>query len=106
MMYDALFGLMMLGGFFALGIGMWALGQWLRRKGFGPQLDVLDQQYTALQYQMNRLALPAAARFYGGMSTYNRLPLFGSKHQLVLIERVRVAIVHMEQEEKARQADK
>jgi hypothetical protein len=37
---------MMLAFFF--GIGMWALGQWLRRKGFGPQLDALDQ-YTALQ---------------------------------------------------------
>lgn len=106
MTYDALFGLMMLGGFFALGISLWALGQWLRRKGFGPQLDVLDRQYTALQYQVNRLALPAAARFYGGMSTYNRLPLFGNKHQLVLIERVRMAIVQMEQEEKARQGHK
>lgn len=106
MMYDALFGLMMLGGFFALGISMWALGQWLRRKGFGPQLDVLDQQYTALQYRVNRLTLPAAARFYRGLNTYNRLPLFGSKHQLVLIERVRMAIVQMAQEEKAQQADK
>ena len=36
MMNDVFFGLMMLGGFFVLGIGMWALGQWLRRKGFGP----------------------------------------------------------------------
>lgn len=106
MMYDALFGLMMLGGFFALGIGMWALGQWLRSKGYGPQLDVLDKQYTALQYRVNRLALPAAAQFYGGMGTYNRLPLFGSKNQLVLIERVRMAIVQMEQEEKARQGHK
>lgn len=48
---------------FVLGIGMWALGQWLRRKGFGPQLDALDKQYTALQQRVNRLALPAAAHF-------------------------------------------
>ncbi len=51
MMNDVFFGLMMLGGFFVLGIGMWALGQWLRRKGFGPQLDALDKQYTALQHR-------------------------------------------------------
>lgn len=45
MMNDVFFGLMMLGGFFVLGIGMWALGQWLRRKGFGPQLDALDTSF-------------------------------------------------------------
>ena len=32
-------------------IGMWALGRWLRSKGYGPQLDRLDRQYTALQLQ-------------------------------------------------------
>jgi len=30
-------------------IGMWALGRWLRSKGYGPQLDKLDRQFTALQ---------------------------------------------------------
>ena len=84
MMNDVFFGLMMLGGFFVLGIGMWALGQWLRRKGFGPQLDALDKQYTALQHRVNRLALPAAAHFYGGMGMLNRMPLFGSKNQVVI----------------------
>ena len=94
MMNDVFFGLMMLGGFFVLGIGMWALGQWLRRKGFGPQLDALDKQY--------RLALPAAAHFYGGMGMLNRMPLFGSKNQVVLVERVRMAILQMEEEERQR----
>lgn len=102
MMNDVFFGLMMLGGFFVLGIGMWALGQWLRRKGFGPQLDALDKQYTALQHQVNRLALPAAAQFYGGMGMLNRMPLFGSKNQVVLVERVRMAILQMEEEERQR----
>lgn len=102
MMNDVFFGLMMLGGFFVLGIGMWALGQWLRRKGFGPQLDALDKQYTALQHRVNRLALPAAAHFYGGMGMLNRMPLFGSMNQVVLVERVRMAILQMEEEERQR----
>ena len=98
MMNDVFFDLMMLGGFFVLGIGMWAL----RRKGFGPQLDALDKQYTALQHRVNRLALPAAAHFYGGMGMLNRMPLFGSKNQVVLVERVRMAILQMEEEERQR----
>ncbi len=102
MMNDIFFGLMMLGGFFGLGIGMWALGQWLRRKGFGPQLDALDKQYTALQHRVNRLSLPAAAHFYGGMGMLNRMPLFGSENQVVLVERVRMAILQMEEEERQR----
>ncbi|HGS7173717.1 TPA: hypothetical protein ACMEXL_004276 [Klebsiella variicola subsp. variicola] len=102
MMNDLFFGLMMLGGFFVLGIGMWALGQWLRRKGFGPQLDALDKQYTALQHRVNRLVLPAAAQFYGGIGMLNRMPLFGSKNQVVLVERVRMAILQMEEEERQR----
>lgn len=92
MIHEIFFALLMLGVFFVFGIALWALGQWLRRKGYGPQLDVLDREYTALQHRVNRLMLPAASRFYSGMSTYNRLPIIGSKSQIVLVERVRMAI--------------
>ncbi|MZH99460.1 hypothetical protein [Dickeya dianthicola] len=102
MMNDVFLGLMMLGGFFVLGIGLWALGQWLRRKGYGPQLDALDKHCMALQHRVNRVALPAAAHFYGGMGVLNRMPLFGSKNQVVLVERVRMAILQMEEEERQR----
>lgn len=86
------FAPLMLGGFFVFGVALWALGQWLRRKGYGPQLDLLDREYTALQQRVNRLMLPAASHFYSRMSTYNRLPVIGSKSQLVLTERLRLAI--------------
>jgi hypothetical protein len=54
-----IFCLMMLASTF--GIGMWALGQWLRRKGFGPQLDALD--HTRHYSSGEPIALPAAAHF-------------------------------------------
>ena len=92
MIHEVLFALLMLGGFLVFGVALWALGQWLRRKGYGPQLDVLDREYTALQNRVNRLMLPAASHFYSGMSTFNRLPVIGSKSQLLMAERVKTAI--------------
>jgi len=92
MIHEMLFALLMLGSFFVFGVALWALGQWLRRKGYGPQLDVLDREYMALQHRVNRLMLPAASHFYSGMSTYNRLPVIGSKSQFLMAERVKMAI--------------
>lgn len=89
---ELFFAPLMFGGFFVFGVALWALGQWLRRKGYGPQLDVLDREYTALQHRVNRLMLPAASHFYSGMSTYNRLPFIGSKNQRLMADRVKMAI--------------
>jgi hypothetical protein len=36
------------------------------------------------------------------MGMLNRMPLFGSKNQVVLVERVRMAILQMEEEERQR----
>lgn len=54
---------------FTFAIGMWAFGRWLRSKGYGPQLDKLDRQYTALQLRVSPLAMSASYRmFVGGIS--------------------------------------
>jgi hypothetical protein len=92
MINDVFFPLLMLGSFFVTGVSLWSLGQWLRRKGYGAHLDMLDRECSALQNRVNRLMLPTADRFYRSMNAYTRLPLIGSKNQLVLIERVRMAI--------------
>lgn len=73
-------------------IGMWALGRWLRSKGYGPQLDRLDRQYTALQLRVSPLALSASYRMFAGARTMNRLPLLGSKSSAALNQQVLVAI--------------
>lgn len=89
-------GFLMFAGFvvfaFTFAIGMWALGRWLRSKGYGPQLDELDRQYTALQLRVSPLALSASYRLVAGAHTLNRLPLLGSKSGAYLNQQVLTAI--------------
>jgi len=69
-------------------IGMWALGRWLRSKGYGPKLDWLDRHYTALQLRVSPLALSASYHMFSGAQALNRLPLLGSKNNAVLNQQV------------------
>ncbi|KAE9658349.1 MULTISPECIES: hypothetical protein [Pseudomonas] len=89
-------GFLMFAGFvvfaFTFAIGMWALGRWLRSKGYGPQLDKLDRQYTALQLRVSPLALSASYRMFSGVQTMNRFPLLGSKSNAALNQQVLVTI--------------
>lgn len=89
-------GFLMFAGFvvfaFTFAIGMWALGRWLRSKGYGQQLDELDRQYTALQLRVSPLALSASYRLFAGAHTLNRLPLLGSKSGAYLNQQVLTAI--------------
>lgn len=89
-------GFLMFAGFvvfaFTFAIGMWALGRWLRSKGYGPQLDKLDRQYTALQLRVSPLALSASYRMFAGAHTLNLLPLLGSKSGAYLNQQVLAAI--------------
>ncbi|AKF52701.1 hypothetical protein PsyrH_19830 [Pseudomonas syringae pv. syringae HS191] len=73
-------------------IGMWALGRWLRSKGYGAQLDRLDRQYTALQLRVSPFALSASYRMFAGARTMNRLPLLGSKSSAALNQQMLVTI--------------
>ena len=89
-------GFLMFAGFvvfaFTFAIGMWALGRWLRRKGYGPQLDKLDRQYTALQLRVSPLAMSASYRMFVGAQALNRMPLLGSKTNANLNQQVLTAI--------------
>lgn len=73
-------------------IGMWALGRWLRSKGYGPQIDKLDRQFTALQLRVSPLALSASYRMFSGAQALSRLPLLGSKNNAALNQQVLMAI--------------
>ncbi|MCF5745730.1 hypothetical protein [Pseudomonas tremae] len=73
-------------------VGMWALGRWLRSKGYGAQLDRLDRQYTALQHRVSPFALSASYHMFAGAQTMNRLPLLGSKSSAALNQQVLVTI--------------
>lgn len=73
-------------------IGMWALGRWLRSKGYGPKLDWMDRHYTALQLRVSPLALSASYHMFSGAQALNRLPLLGSKNNAVINLQVLTAI--------------
>ncbi|MFA1030093.1 MULTISPECIES: hypothetical protein [Pseudomonas syringae group] len=77
---------------FTFAVGMWALGRWLRSKGYGPQLDKLDRQYTALQLRVSPLAMSASYRMLVGAQALNRMPLLGSKTNAILNQQVLTAI--------------
>ncbi|WP_122377217.1 hypothetical protein [Pseudomonas caricapapayae] len=89
-------GFLMFAGFvvfaFTFAVGMWALGRWLQSKGYGPQLDKLDRQYTALQLRVSPLAMSASYRMFVGAQALNRLPLLGSKTNANLNQQVLTAI--------------
>jgi hypothetical protein len=75
-----------------LGIGMWAFGQWLRGKGYGPQLDQLGHQHTALQLKVSPLALSATYHMIAGVQNLNRLPLLGSQSNAALNQQILLAV--------------
>ncbi|MEX5543165.1 hypothetical protein [Pseudomonas poae] len=89
-------GFLMFAGFvvfaFTFAVGMWALGRWLRSKGYGPQLDKLDRQYTALQLRVSPVAMSASYRMFVGAQALNRMPLLGSKTNANLNQQVLTAI--------------
>lgn len=103
-------GFLMFAGFvvfaFTFAIGMWALNRWLRSKGYGPQLDGLDRQFTALQLRVSPLALSASYRMFAGAQIINRLPLLGSKSSACLNQQVLAAIQAAKKEEKVKRRER
>lgn len=89
---------------FTFTIGMWALGRWLRRMGFGPQLDRLDREYTAFQLRVRPLALSASYRMFVGAEALNRL-LPGSKNNANLNQQVLMAIQAVQEAQKRKDPD-
>lgn len=97
MIADILFGFFMLGSFFVLGIGFWALGQYLRAKGHGPVLDALDGRYTRLHGEVQRAMIPMGIKTFSDLRNLHRLPLFGSRRQRKHLEEIRQGLLAEQQ---------
>ncbi|EJD3148819.1 hypothetical protein M1V18_004392 [Salmonella enterica] len=65
---------------FVFGIGLWALGQWLRRKGHGERLDKIDARMNKAQRATARMFGPLSGALIGVGRTLSRIPLLGSKN--------------------------
>lgn len=63
-----------------VGVGFWALGQWLRTKGRGDQLDRLGVHFVKFRHHSYRIIAPlfggAAIGLGRGLS---RVPVLGNK---------------------------
>ncbi|MFS7159412.1 hypothetical protein AB6825_09940 [Serratia proteamaculans] len=97
MIADILFGFLMLGSFFVLGVGFWALGQFLRAKGHGPVLDALDGRYKRLHGEVQRAMVPVGIKTFSNLWGLHRLPLFGSKYQRKHLEKIRESLLAEQQ---------
>ncbi|HBT2921246.1 TPA: hypothetical protein MBE86_001799 [Klebsiella pneumoniae] len=78
---------------FVVTFGMYFLREYLRSRGYGPQLDAVARWLEPRERRMNRYRLKAANGLLGAAQSMNRLPLYGSKHHVVMIEQLRMAIM-------------
>lgn len=65
--------------FFVLGVSMWAVGQWLRRKGYGARLDKIDASVTKAKTATGQIVSPAGGLLIGLTRGFSRIPLLGNK---------------------------
>lgn len=66
-------------GMFVVGVGFWAIGQWLRRKGHGDALDRLAVRFVKVRQFSYRILGPVGGSMVGLGRGLSRVPVFGSK---------------------------
>lgn len=64
---------------FLIGIGLWSIGQWLRRKGYGEQLDKIDARISAVQCKIRWFLRPLGGGMISVGRGLSRVPLLGSR---------------------------
>jgi len=78
-MESVIFPILAFSAMAAVALSWWALGQWLRRKGYGDRLDRIAHELDAVQHRAGRLARPASLALIGAGSGLTRLPFLGSR---------------------------
>ena len=97
MIADILFGFFMLGSFFVLGVGFWALGRFLRAKGHGPLLDTLDGRYIRLHAEVQLGMVPVGIKTFSDLGDLHLLPFFGSRRQRKHLDEIRLDLLAEQQ---------
>lgn len=64
-----------------IGLGLWWVGQVLRRKGYGEQLNRLDEKLTTAKQKSNHLLRPLGGAMLGLSRELSKAPLLGSRRQ-------------------------
>lgn len=77
---STLFAVAMLVGMFAVGIGFWALGQWLRSRGHGDLLDKIDAKLSKGQRSIGRFIGQLVGGFGGVARSISCVNFLGNRH--------------------------
>lgn len=63
----------------AVAVSLWAVGQWLRRRGHGDRLDRIARALDVAQQRTGQIARPLGLALIGAGGALTRLPLLGSR---------------------------
>lgn len=83
-LYELLWFVLPLAGMLVAGIGFWALGQWLRRKGHGDLLDRIGVGLGKVQRLTGQAANPLSGHVIGLVRGFSRIPMLGNKRSRAL----------------------
>ncbi|EGJ4291106.1 hypothetical protein IM027_002380 [Salmonella enterica] len=96
---STVFAVAMMVGMFAVGIGFWALGQWLRGRGHGDRLDKIDAKLSKGQRSIGRFVGPLSGGFVGVARSISRVPFLGNRRSRDMWE-------DLEEQERQRRKDR
>ncbi|MCD2514660.1 hypothetical protein [Comamonas endophytica] len=68
------------------GIALWALGQFLRRRGWGERLDFIDTRLRKAQAIIGRFSAILGLAWLGAGSALSHTPLLGSKSSRKILD--------------------
>lgn len=80
-MIEIIWFLLPLLSMFLIGLGLWWFGQVLRRKGYGDQLNKMDEKLTAAKEKSSYVLRPLGGAMLGLGREISRAPLLGSRRQ-------------------------
>lgn len=82
---------------FLIVIGLWAIGQWLRRKGYGEQLDKIDARMSAVQDKIRWFLRPLGGGMISVGRGLSRVPLLGSRQSRDMWDNLEALLKHQEE---------
>lgn len=85
---------------FLVGLGLWALGQWLRRRGYGDQLDKIDANVATAQRKTRVLFRPLSGAMVSVGRGLSRVPILGNRRDSCMWDHLETLAQHQSNKRK------